>query len=223
MDEALLECCEAGQGEEVLRLWEPTHYFVVLGYANRVAAEVNLPFCRQQNIPVLRRCTGGGTVLQGPGCLNYSLVLRIRRPAALESIPATNDFILGRHQQTLAVLVKGSVEKKGHTDLAFGGLKFSGNAQRRLRQFLLFHGSFLLNLDLKLVEQTLPMPSKQPDYRAGRAHRDFLTNLALPSPVLKAALARTWAAHNPMTGVPAEQIQRLVREKYKREEWNLKF
>src|ERR1051325_5350957 len=59
----------------ILRLWEPTRYFVVLGYANRLATEVNAAFCRQNTIPILRRCSGGGTVLQGPGILNYTLVL----------------------------------------------------------------------------------------------------------------------------------------------------
>src|SRR5258708_4722571 len=76
-DEALLESAEAGPGFELLRVWEPAAYFVVVGYANKAAAEANLPFCKANDIPVLRRCTGGGTVLQGPGCINYSLILRI--------------------------------------------------------------------------------------------------------------------------------------------------
>ena len=98
-DEALLDFCEAGQSEEILRFWEPARYFVVLGYANKVAREVNLPFCRANGIPVLRRCTGGGTVLQGPGVLNYSLILRMDASGPLHSIAATNEFIMERHQQ----------------------------------------------------------------------------------------------------------------------------
>src|SRR5437763_11579056 len=60
-DEALLEACEDGHGDEALRFWEPAQNFVVVGYANEVAKEVNLRFCEQNNIPVLRRFTGGGT------------------------------------------------------------------------------------------------------------------------------------------------------------------
>src|SRR3954454_25007928 len=76
-DEALLDACEEEGAGEVLRFWEPREYFVVLGYANEARREVDLEFCATRSIRVLRRCTGGGTVLQGPGSLNYTLVLRI--------------------------------------------------------------------------------------------------------------------------------------------------
>src|SRR5256885_16505266 len=78
-DEALLDWFEQDGGPGVLRFWEPPDYFVVVGYGNAVAAEVNVPACETRNIPILRRCTGGGTVLQGPGCLNYSLVLEVNQ------------------------------------------------------------------------------------------------------------------------------------------------
>src|SRR5437899_489295 len=68
-DEALLDWCEAGQAAEILRVWEPSKAFVVLGYANRAASEANLSFCQKNNIPVHRRCTGGGAVLQEVGVL----------------------------------------------------------------------------------------------------------------------------------------------------------
>src|SRR5215831_6230774 len=69
-DEALLDACERNGSGEVLRFWEPHGYFVVVGYGNSIATEVNLAACEAERIPVLRRCSGGGTVLQGPGCLN---------------------------------------------------------------------------------------------------------------------------------------------------------
>ncbi len=222
-DEALLDLCEAGGGEELLRLWAPQQYFVVLGYANKADTEVNLAFCRSHTIPVLRRCTGGGTVLQGPGVLNYSLILRINDSGPFRSIPATNQFILQRHRDALAALLCAPVEWQGQTDRAIGGLKFSGNAQRRRRRFLLFHGSFLLHLDLSLVEQALPLPSRQPDYRADRSHADFLINLSVPAPTISAALIKTWDATAPLAPIPLDQISRLAREKYSLDEWNLRF
>jgi lipoate-protein ligase A len=222
-DEALLDLCEAGEGDEVLRFWEPQEYFAVLGYANKAEREVNLPFCRANGIPVLRRCTGGGTVLQGPGVLNYTLVLRFNAAGPLHSIPAANEFILKRHQAALASLIGGSVERCGQTDLVIGSLKFSGNAQRRHRRTLIFHGAFLLNLDIGLVEKTLPLPSREPDYRAGRSHSDFLVNLNLAAPSLKSALRETWQATESFGELPFSQIAGLVREKYNRDEWNLKL
>src|SRR6267142_1472838 len=76
-DEALLDLCEEGYEHEILRFWEPREHFVVLGYANKIASEVNVPACKTNHVSIFRRCTGGGAVLQGPGCLNYSLVLKL--------------------------------------------------------------------------------------------------------------------------------------------------
>jgi lipoate-protein ligase A len=222
-DEALLDLCEAGGSEELLRLWAPQHYFVALGYANKAETEVNLPFCRSRAIPVLRRCTGGGTVLQGPGVLNYSLILRFNDSGPCHSIAATNQFILERHRDVLAGLVCAPVEWRGQTDLAIGGLKFAGNAQRRRRRFLLFHGSFLLHLDLGLVEQVLPLPSRQPDYRVNRSHSDFLTNLNVPASTISTALIKAWDATAPLAQIPYDQITLLAREKYSLDEWNFRF
>jgi lipoate---protein ligase len=222
-DEVLLDLCEAGGSDELLRLWALPQYFVVLGYANKSSTEVNLPFCRQYGIPVLRRCTGGGTVLQGPGVLNYSLILRADGSHPCHSIPATNKFILERHRDALAALACAPVEWRGQTDLAIGGLKFAGNAQRRRRHFLLFHGSFLLHLDMSLVEKALPLPSRQPDYRVNRSHADFLINLNVPPHTIKAALAKAWNTAGVLDPIPWDKITLVAREKYSLDEWNLKF
>ena len=221
-DEVLLDLAEIGAIGEVLRVWEPALYFVVLGYANKAAREVNLPFCKHHNIPVLRRCTGGGAVLQGPGCFNYSLILQLDASAPL-SIPATNQFVLDRHALALTALLQAPVEMRLPVDLAIGGLKICGNAQRRRKQFLLFHGTFLLNLDLSLMQKALPLPSHQPDYRLNRAHADFVMNLKAPADRLKQALQKIWAAKEILPRIPFESIQRLAQEKYARDEWNLKF
>jgi lipoate-protein ligase A len=222
-DEALLDLCEAGAAGEVLRFWEPDQHFVVLGYANSAETEVNLDYCHEHAIPVLRRCTGGGTVLQGPGCLNYTLVLRARESGPLAGIRGTNEFILRRHGEAISPLLPAPIEQPGHTDLAVGGLKFSGNAQRQRKHFILFHGTFLLDFDIALLEKVLPLPSKQPAYRANRAHTDFLVNLKVPAHRLKSALRQAWRAAEELTEVPHRQIETLATKKYLLDEWNFKF
>jgi lipoate---protein ligase len=220
-DEALLDACEEDSGGEVLRFWEPRDYFVVAGFSNAVAREANLEACRRAGVGVFRRCSGGGTVLQGPGCLNYSLTLNLADRPELETIPAANRHIMGRNCQALSAVLGSAVEVRGFTDLAIGGLKFSGNAQRRKRRALIFHGTFLLRFDLGLMEKFLTMPSRQPDYRLGRAHADFLTNLNAPAPAITTALKTAWLAAKELEVVP--DCRRLVAEKYARDEWNLKF
>jgi len=220
-DEALLDWCEAGECDGVLRFWEPGHYFVVVGYANKAAVEVDLDACRDRDIPIFRRCTGGGAVLQGPGCLNFSLVLRIT--GALESITQTNCFVMQRNRDALQPLIKGKVQVRGHADLAISDLKFSGNSQRRRREFLLFHGSFLFQFDIGMVEQLLKFPSKQPDYRAHRSHKEFLTNAGVAPDAIKSALARAWSAKKTEFTLPAHRIKGLVRDRYSKPEWNFKW
>jgi lipoate-protein ligase A len=220
-DEVLLDACEADSGGEVLRFWEPRECFVVTGFSNAVARETNLDACRRAGVGVFRRCSGGGTVLQGPGCLNYSLALKIAGRPELETIPAANRHIMGRHCEALSAALGRPVEVRGVTDLAIGGQKFSGNAQRRKRRALIFHGTFLLRFDLGLMENFLTMPSRQPDYRLGRPHADFLTNLDAPAPTIKTALRDAWLAATEFGHVP--DCRRLIAEKYSRDEWNLKF
>lgn len=227
-DEALLDWCEAGNGDGVLRFWESPVPFVVVGYANKVATEVNVPACEARKIPILRRCSGGGTVVQGPGCLNYALVLSIAEKGPYQHIGTANQFIMRRNRAAIEPEARSQksearVAIRGHTDLAIGEKKFSGNSQRRRKHFLLFHGTFLLDFDLSLVSELLPMPSKQPNYRENRAHNGFLTNLKLSPAAVKTALQNAWGAANPLANPPLEMIAALAREKYATPAWNWHF
>jgi len=222
-DEALLDACEA-DGSQVLRFWQPADYFVVVGYANKVALEVDETACAEAGVPVLRRCSGGGTVLQGPGCLNYSVILRFDDPASpLATITGANRFILDRIRHALEPLTGQPVEREGDTDLVIGGRKFSGNAQRRRRTHLLFHGTFLLKFDLPRIARCLRMPSKQPKYRDDRSHLDFLANLPLSVAAVKRALSAAWDAREPLPTIPRAAIKQLVLERYSTEAWNRKL
>jgi len=222
-DEALLDACEHSGGEEILRFWEPAEYFVVLGYSNRGQTEVNLRACRERNIPLLRRYSGGGTVLQGPGCLNYAVVLPIRESGPHSTITGTGTFVMTRHRDAIRQLVPGPVEVRGHSDLALNELKFSGNAQRRRERSLLFHGTFLLSFNIRMVDQVLRPPSKQPTYRKNRSHGEFLTNLHLPSGAVKRAIQEAWNVSDVYEDFPLPQMENLVHERYARPEWNFRM
>ncbi|HEX3798470.1 MAG TPA: lipoate--protein ligase family protein [Verrucomicrobiae bacterium] len=221
-DEALLEACETGRGGDTLRFWESPQYFVVIGYANHAAREANLEVCRAHGVPILRRCSGGGTVLQGPGCLNYSLILEIKEDGPTHGITATNNFVMQRNQAAIQSLAGKPVRIEGHTDLAIGGLKFSGNAQRRKKHFLIFHGTFLLNFDLALIEKFLKMPSKEPGYRQARKHSEFLMNLNLRTETVREAMREVWGADEKLDTLPMNGVSELAK-KYATDEWNLKF
>jgi lipoate-protein ligase A len=110
-------------------------------------------------------------------------------------------------------------EQAGISDLALGGRKFSGNAQQRKRTHLLHHGTILYDFDLALAGRYLRPPPRQPEYRAGRAHEEFLRNLQIPVGEVRRRLRAAWGADTPMTEWPGELVRRLVGEKYALEAW----
>lgn len=223
-EEALLEVCEASDHPGFLSFWEAPVHFVVLGYGKRAADEVQLEACAQLGVPVLRRTSGGGTVLQGPGCFNYSLILPIESDPELATITGANRRIMESQRKIFSTLLGQPVTQRGCTDLTLGDLKFSGNAQRRKRRCLLFHGSILIGLDFDLVERTLRVPGQQPEYRRQRSHTAFLTNVPLAREAIRSALAAAWLAQ--VGEVPAETLARidgLVAERYGLASWNLRF
>jgi lipoate-protein ligase A len=223
-EEALLEWAEENPGQSgFLFFWEARTHFVVLGYGNRVDAEVNRENCARLKVPILRRCSGGGTVLQGPGCLNYSLILPIEDRSEIATITSTNRFVMERNRKAIEQAIQKAVFVRGCTDLALGSVKFSGNAQRRRRNALLFHGSFLLRFDLPLIERVLRMPTHQPDYRTGRSHSNFLMNLGISSDDLKLALRQAWGTKPGRAPELGEAISKLIEQKYGNSEWILKF
>lgn len=218
LDEALLELCETGKTEGVLRFWEPREYFVVLGISCNTEFDVNVLACREEEIPILRRSSGGGTVLQGPGCLNYALVLPIEGDP-LGGITSSTRNVMERNREALAPLLSDPIRVEGTSDLAVGGRKCSGNAQRRRLRSFLFHGTFLIGMDLERIERLLRMPERQPAYRQGRTHTAFLRNLSLDAASVRKALQVAWGAAEPLHAPPLERAEQLVREKYGREEF----
>tara|TARA_A100001015_G_C15000280_1_gene718155 strand:+ start:612 stop:1256 length:645 start_codon:yes stop_codon:yes gene_type:complete len=174
-EETLRSCDSQGASQAFIRFWESDQYCVVLGRSNKSETEVNLSACETDNIPIIQRCSGGGTVLQGPGCLNYSFIVTISSHSDLKQIDSTNCHIMKLVKNCLLPL-QNNISIKGITDLAIGDRKFSGNAQRRLRYAILFHGTILYNFNLEKIEKYLAFPSKTPDYRVNRSHLDFVMN-----------------------------------------------
>ena len=222
-DEALLNWFEAQRPDDgLLRLWQPENYFVVLGHSNHWAAEVAASMCAADGVPILRRVSGGGTVLQGQGCLNYSLILDCEI-SELQNIESTFRYVLNRHGRLIAALTGLKIAVEGISDLTVSGRKFSGNAQYRKAHYALVHGTFLLNFDLVQIERYLRMPMKQPDYRQNRPHLDFVTNLPIDVDRLCEALRDEWQARALLEVVPLDKIEGLVDERYGRPEWSNKF
>jgi lipoate-protein ligase A len=210
LDDALLDELEEQGGDPVLRFWESDRYFVVLGPSCRLIDEVHAGACEQDAIPVLRRSSGGGTVLQGPGCLSYAFVLPLTLHPDLSDIRATNRLILERIARALQRW-EPAIAFRGISDLAIDGKKVSGNAQRRTRHALLFHGTVLHAMSGDLITRYLKQPARQPDYRADRPHGMFLRTIDVPPADLKLAIAGAWDVGPPLDRWPETRMPGCIR------------
>lgn len=225
LDEALLETAEqSDQPREWLRLWESRVPMVVVGRGSQVASEVNLEACRRRGVPILRRASGGAAIVAGPGSLMYAVVLSYELRPALRSLDEAHRFVLERLLAAVQPLAPGAA-RRGTSDLALASfpseLKFSGNSVRCKRRHFLYHGTLLYDFDLRLIDELLRMPPRQPDYRQDRPHGAFVANLPADARRLRTTLIDAWnATLNAVDQWPCEQVARLVSQRYGQDEWN---
>jgi len=217
LDEALLESAESGVLGESLRVWESPVYFAVLGYSSTWKNELN----PNTSIPFIRRKSGGQTVLQGPGCLNFNLVLKVNSSTGIRTDTAN---AMQKNMQAIQICLPGEkFEIQGVSDLNWKGRKFSGNAMRRGKNYYLFHGTFLYSFDLQQIQTQLGKPDREPDYRAKRSHSEFITNIPAGKEKIIEALKKAWGANDPLKKVPLELIPELKKNFYANPDWNKKF
>ena len=172
MDDAAARSASA-TGLRRLRFWWGGPPAVVMGSSERPEQVVDAEACARLGVDVLKRSTGGGSVLQTGDVLNYSLALPA--PASMDPKPG---FRSGLHL-ICKILAAFGIEGRpeGTSDVAVGDRKISGNAQARRWGAVLVHGTLLTDFDHDLADAVLRHPPREPAYRLGRKHRDFLITL----------------------------------------------
>ncbi|MFW7378238.1 MAG: lipoyl protein ligase domain-containing protein [Oligoflexus sp.] len=190
-DQVLRECHQ----QLVYQSWVPSELMVVLGRSNQAELEAEVERCDKDGVAILKRYGGGGTVLLHPGCLVVSVGAWVDSPYQNDLyFRLLNDSIITTIQDQLPV----ELGQRGYSDIVFGERKIAGTSLFRSRQYLLYQASVLINDRIDEIETYLKHPSKEPDYRKARKHRDFLScleeiqSMTHASPVLS---AKDWAAH----------------------------
>jgi lipoate-protein ligase A len=150
----------------------------------------------------------------------YAVILRYAGREHLRLIDQAHRHVLGVLRSGLERMLTG-VEHQGTCDLALDNRKFSGNAVRCKRDHLLYHGTLLYAFDLGLMERFLRLPPRQPEYRGGREHAQFVTNVPLSAALLRETVASAFGAGGRLNQWPRERMQQLVKERYSCRRWNL--
>ncbi len=222
LDEALVESADnwSGEGEspfETLRLWEMPSICVVMGRGSK-PSEIHERECALDQTLVLRRCSGGASIVAGPGCLMYSVLLSLERNPGMRDIDYAHRIVMGKMMTGVAKIVP-EIVLQGTCDLTRAGKKCSGNALRYKRNWVLYHGTLLYDFPLELISRYLTMPPRMPDYRVSRDHDAFVANLDCEVSQLKDAIRQVWHAagewesHPFRTQIIAES-QKLLKSKY---------
>ncbi|MCL5104851.1 MAG: lipoate--protein ligase family protein [Armatimonadetes bacterium] len=160
-------------GKRTLRLWWGGAPTVVLGCADKPEKELFQDECERRGITILRRVTGGSTVLQSLGVLNYSFTAPDPGRLDIHRMFDQGTSLVVRALSHVGV----EAHKRGISDVAVGDRKISGNAQARKWRAILLHGTLLVDIDRDLMYAVLRHPSREPDYRNGRPHGDFVVTL----------------------------------------------
>ncbi|RLG70141.1 MAG: lipoate--protein ligase family protein [Methanobacteriota archaeon] len=146
IDESILQTCAERKAPNTIRFYQWRPEAVSIGYFQSLEREVDLEFCREHGIDVVRRITGGGAVFHGSGEVTYSLI-------ALEGTPGIPRNILRSYEVICQGLVEGlkmvglQAVFNPVNDVLVNGRKISGSAQTRRWGAVLQHGTVLLDFE----------------------------------------------------------------------------
>ncbi len=215
--------------DEVFMLWSNDDCVVVGKHQNAVA-EANIPFLNAQQIPLIRRISGGGTVFQGKGNINFGFIRNVSE--------GEDKVNFKRHLQPLISFLKhlgveASIE--GKSSLTINGLKISGNAAHLHRNRSLHHGTLLYDADLQRVNEAIRSRPERYHSKAVASNRVHITNLR---PWLKNELTedafissfRDFVFGNcsinqiqTLNAQSKQEVNKLVAEKYRTRAWNFGY
>jgi len=157
--------------EDCFMLWrsEPS---VIVGKHQNTLAEINWGFIKKNDIKVVRRLSGGGTVYHDPGNLNFTFLKHGRKEKLMDFEMFTDPVI--------KALAKMSVIAKfeGKNDLRVNGLKISGNSEHIFRNKVLHHGTLLFDSNLDNLENAIKNEKDHYSDKAVKSIRSQVTNIS---------------------------------------------
>jgi lipoate-protein ligase A len=198
VDEAIMVHHATAGGLPTVRFYSWSPPAVSLGYGQSMAADIDLDRCRTLGIDVVRRPTGGRAVLHDRE-VTYSVVFRADHPRATPGILAAYLMVsraLVRGLSYLGVSAellppRGSppiasepanpvcFARPSSYEVAVGGRKIVGSAQRRTQGVIMQHGSLPLSLDLdKLCSLLGASPSARRAAEGINRYRAHIIDLA---------------------------------------------
>ena len=177
LDDDLLEAVRAAQVPRIrVRPWTGGPA-VVMGRGGRQALELHRTAIAADGVPVYRRPGGGCAVVLDSG--NLTVAVGLPRPG-VGGITAAFGTISDWLTAGLANCGLRGVVQEGTSDLVRHGRKIGGSCIWRARGLIYYSTTLLVAPDQDLVSRYLHHPPREPAYRAGRSHREFMGRLDDP-------------------------------------------
>lgn len=194
---------------------EPT---LMVGKYQNTLEEINEKYVREQNIRVVRRMSGGGTIYTDPGGWQYSFLAR----------NGGGEICFFKFIEPVVRVIRdmgADAGMNGRNDLVVSGRKISGNAQYMHGGYTVHHGSLLYKTDLeRLAKSTAADPHKIVS-KGIKSVRDRVANIAdfledPPSPEefgrrMINSLTRGGVRAYALTAEDIEGTQRIADEKFR--------
>ncbi|MGE0432391.1 MAG: hypothetical protein AB7K09_07585 [Planctomycetota bacterium] len=173
-DDAIIAATRA-DGQLRVRVYRLPEPVVVLGKGSKVDRELDVSACLADKATVLRRSGGGCAVVIDPGNLIVAVTI------AAEGLGGNKrrfDLVSEWLIDGLARSGVPGVVRAGTSDLALDDRKISGSCIHQWKDLVYYSATLLVEPDVELMTRWLQHPPREPDYRRGRSHADFVTGVA---------------------------------------------
>jgi len=155
-------------------LWVPDDVYVVLGNSNKPHENLNEDKIKEDGIQVYKRPSGGETVVLTPKTLVISIkIIQDKFADPQRYFRYFNQKII----QGLENIGVQHVNYRGISDVAINSRKILGSSIYRKRRAVFYHAVLNVSEPVETIERYIKHPTKEPDYRRGRSHKEFVTSL----------------------------------------------